>query len=124
MNFVQKFYDWYIAYPGDALKDAKMDTYVHPETLKDLHEHRWRIAANGGEPVGYDANYFLHAQDVPSKAIIDKKVFSDESCNGCIKAVTASLFWSDQITRLLVVLENDHRGGGLRIRKVLTDYRP
>lgn len=128
VQVTRRFYDWYVAYKGDALKDAQIGNYVHSEMLKNLREHRRQVEANGGEPVGYDADFFLHAQDVPLNTKVGKSRWRDDSCKGCAEAVTVSLVWSDGASELLVILENDYEQGKvaeLRIRRVLVlDDRP
>jgi hypothetical protein len=79
-NFVQKFYDWYLAKSNQ--KNMKLSPFeiavqqksqwFSPELIKELKEDLRVSAKSPGEVVGLDFDPFLNAQDVATRYGVGK----------------------------------------------------
>lgn len=81
---VERFYRWYLDYPGNVLVDEAYRTseYLTEELVQRVDDY---LAAQSGGPGGGDP--FLCAQDIPGAIEVDEAVISGESAEVVVHKV-------------------------------------
>jgi len=87
-QFVQKFYDWYLATENAQMKAGSKESAEEvalrekqsnfsPALVKGLKEDRAAAKKNSGEIVGLDFDPFLNSQESPSRCVVGKVTSKD-----------------------------------------------